>query len=59
MKVDGIVSDEEHIAFLLCCLQHSFLCSNSLAINSGYLPLARLLHEGKNISLSKFLLASL
>lgn len=51
--------DVEHIAFLRCWLQHSFLCTKSFAINNGYLPLARLLYEGIKISLSKFLLANL
>lgn len=53
------VSDEEHVAFLLFWLHHSFLCNMSFAIIKGLLPLARLLHEGQNVCLGKILFSSL
>ena len=44
---------------MLFWLQHPFVCSKSILIVKSLLLLARLLHEGKNVSLSKFLLTIL
>ena len=53
------ISEQEHTAFLLLWLSYSVFYSKSLSVGKSMLPLARLLHEGIDVSLSKLLLASL
>lgn len=54
-----VISDEEHIAFFLLWLCYSFLCNMSCCIGINYIPLANLLHGGKEVCLNKILLSSL
>lgn len=59
MKCTNDISDDGHVAFLLFWLHHSFLCDRSCRKNDRYVTLASLLHEGKDVCLSKILLSSL
>lgn len=58
MKPTVNISNEEHIAFLLFWLHHSFLCEKSTHININYFTLANLLHEGNSVCLRKIPLSS-
>lgn len=53
------VSDEEHIAFLTLCLSYYVFCPSSLQIAKSYIALEIHIHEGRQVSLGKLLLASL
>lgn len=53
------VSDTEHIAFLTLWLSYYIFCSDSLQVAKKFVPLSIHLHEGRNISLSKLILANL
>lgn len=53
------VSDEEQIAFLTLWLSYYVFCPGSLHIAKSFIPLAIQLHEVRQISLGKLLLASL
>lgn len=53
------VSDEEHITFLTLWLSYYVFCLGSLQIAKSYISLAIQIHEGRQVSLSKLLLASL
>lgn len=52
------VSDEECIAFLTLWLSYYVFCLGSLQIAKSYISLAIQIHEGRQISLGKLLLAS-
>lgn len=53
------VSDEEHISFLTLWLSYYVLCPGSLQIEKSYITLVIQIHEGRQVSLGKLLLASL
>jgi hypothetical protein len=53
------VSAEEHIAFLTYWLSHFVLCTCSYQVVKRLVPLAILLHEGSDVALGRFILASL
>jgi hypothetical protein len=53
------VSDEEHITFLTLWLSYYVFYLGSLQIAKSYISLAIQIHEGRQVSLGKLLLASL
>ncbi|KAK2442624.1 serine/threonine-protein phosphatase 7 long form protein [Trifolium repens] len=53
------VSHEEHIAFLTYWLSHFVLCTGSLQVVKRLVPLAIMLHQGLDVALGRFILASL
>lgn len=53
------VSDEEHIAFITIWLSYYVFCPGSLQIAKSYISLAIQIHEVRQVSLGKLLLASL
>lgn len=53
------VSDEEHITFLILWLSYYIFCLGSLQIAKSYINLAIQIHEDRQVSLGKLLLASL
>ncbi|KHN35887.1 uncharacterized protein LOC114367667 [Glycine soja] len=53
------VTEKEHISFLLYWLSSHVLCTPALKVTKNVFNLAQALHLGKDICLSKFLLASL
>lgn len=53
------VSDQENIAFLTLWLSYYVLYSGYFQIAKKYIPLEIHLHEGRNISLAKLILANL
>ncbi|KAK2421825.1 serine/threonine-protein phosphatase 7 long form protein [Trifolium repens] len=53
------VSPEEHIAFLTYWLSHFVLCTSSLQVVKRLVPLAIMLHQGLDVALGRFILASL
>lgn len=59
VKDSDEVSNEEHIAFLTLWLSYYVFCPGSLQIAKSFIPLAIQLHEGRQISQGKLLLASL
>ncbi|KAK2426398.1 serine/threonine-protein phosphatase 7 long form protein [Trifolium repens] len=56
---DEDVSFEEHIAFLTYWLSHFVLCTSSLQVVKRLVPLAIMLHQGLDVALGRFILASL
>ncbi|KAK2446307.1 serine/threonine-protein phosphatase 7 long form protein [Trifolium repens] len=56
---DEDVSFEEHIAFLTYWLSHFVLCTSSLQVVKRLVPLAIMLHQGLDVALGSFILASL
>jgi hypothetical protein len=53
------VSDIEHIAFLTYWLSHFVFCTGSIQVVKRLVPMAIQIHEGKQFSLGKIILASL
>ncbi|GAU48420.1 hypothetical protein TSUD_405500 [Trifolium subterraneum] len=53
------VTDHEHIAFLTYWLSQFIFCTGSLQVVTRLIPLAIQIHEGRNFSFGKLLLASL
>lgn len=53
------VFNEEHIAFLTLWLSYYVFYHGSLQITKSYISLAIQIHEGRQVSLGKLLLASL
>lgn len=51
--------DEEHIAFLTLWLSYYSFCSGSMQIAKSYISLEIQIHEGRQVSLGKLMLASL
>ncbi|KAK2414651.1 serine/threonine-protein phosphatase 7 long form protein [Trifolium repens] len=56
---DEDVSLDEHIAFLTYWLSHFVLCTSSLQVVKRLVPLAIMLHQGLDVALGRFILASL
>jgi hypothetical protein len=56
---DEEVSLEEHKAFLTYWLSHVLLCTCSCQVVKRLVPLAIMLHEGIDVALGRFILASL
>lgn len=52
-------SDLEHVAFLTYWLSYYLFCPRYLQMAKAYIPLAIQIHEGRNVSLDKLLLAYL
>ncbi|XP_057422973.1 uncharacterized protein LOC130716934 isoform X2 [Lotus japonicus] len=55
----GEVSDAEHVAFLLYWLSAYVFCTKSLRIPAKLLPLANLLHEGRQLAMARLVLGNL
>ena len=53
------VSDVEHITFLALWLSRCIFCSKSLQASKRFLTLVNQLHSGRNVCLSKLILAGL
>ncbi|KAK2416159.1 serine/threonine-protein phosphatase 7 long form protein [Trifolium repens] len=56
---DEDVSFEEHIAFLTYWLSHFVMCTSSLQVVKRLVPLAIMIHQGLDVALGRFILASL
>ncbi|XP_057448031.1 uncharacterized protein LOC130739675 [Lotus japonicus] len=53
------VSDAEHVAFLLYWLSAYVFCTKSLRTPAKLLPLANLLHEGRQLAMARLVLGNL
>src|SRR3954471_22812028 len=51
-----VVSDEEHIAFLVLWLSRCVFCSRSIQVAKRYLCMANQLHAGTQLNLSQLIL---
>lgn len=55
----GVVTDSEHVAFLLCWLTYFVFCCKTMQVPKYLLSIAQCLYEGKTICLGSFILAHL
>ncbi|GAU46448.1 hypothetical protein TSUD_402150 [Trifolium subterraneum] len=58
-KQVGVVSDSEHVAFLVLWLSQHVFCTRSLQIAKMFIPMAIQLHEGQQFGFGKLILGCL